>query len=546
MTTVFVARTIITLDPVCPRATAVAVRDGRILHVGSLEDIEGYLAGTNYQVDRTYDDAIITPGFIEAHGHLFGNGSVCAYPWVGFDDRQRPDGMIDPGCTTLSAVLDRLRDEVDRAIETETTLLGFGFDPTFHDGRSLTAADLDQVSDQVGVIVMNASGHLAYANSVHMARNNITADTVVAGVMTNEDGTPNGIFHETAMSLLFTKAEITGANPKEATWNGGRLAALAGCTTMTDLAIVAVGESFETFRREASMSEFPVRVVYAPSVNDLKRIMTLDQLLERAKILRDESTDRCALGPLKWIADGSIQGFTGKLKWPGYCSGEDHGFLILDEDTVVDEVLPFHEAGFQAAIHTNGDEATEVVLRALERILIAAPRPDHRHRLEHCQLASRAHFQKMAKLGVGVNLFSNHLFYWGDTHRMKTVGPDKARRMNAAATAKDCGVTFSVHSDAPVTPVGPLFTMWCAVNRETRTGFVLGEQERLSPKDALEAVTIGAAMLLKQDQDLGTIEVGKFADFTVLGEDPLEVAHHALKDIAVLGTIVGGVHVELT
>ena len=152
----------------------------------------------------------------------------------------------------------------------------------------------------------------------------------------------------------------------------------------------------------------------------------------------------------------------------------------------------------------------------------------------------------MAKLGVGVNLFSNHLFYWGDTHRMKTVGPDKARRMNAAATAKDCGVTFSVHSDAPVTPVGPLFTMWCAVNRETRTGFVLGEQERLSPKDALEAVTIGAAMLLKQDQDLGTIEVGKFADFTVLGEDPLEVAHHALKDIAVLGTIVGGVHVELT
>ncbi len=545
MTTVFVARTIITLDPVCPRATAVAVRDGRILHVGSLADIEQYLEGTNFHIDRTYEGAVLTPGLIEAHGHLFGNGSVCAYPWVGFDDRQRPDGSIDQGCTTISAVLDRLRAEVDRAIATDTTLLGFGFDPTFHEGRPLTAADLDQVSDVVGVVVMNASGHLAYANSVHMARNDITSDSVVAGVMTDEDDRPNGIFHETAMSLLFTKAKITGANPTEATWNGGRLAALAGCTTMTDLAIVAAGESFETFRREASKPEFPVRVVYAPSVNELKRLMSLEQLLERSRILRDESTERCALGPLKWIADGSIQGFTGKLKWPGYCSGEDHGFLILDEDTVVQEVLPFHEAGFQAAIHTNGDEATEVVLRALERILIAAPRPDHRHRLEHCQLASRAHFQKMAKLGVCVNLFSNHLYYWGDTHRMKTVGPDKARRMNAAATAKDCGVAFSVHSDAPVTPVGPLFTMWCAVNRETRTGFVLGEQERLSPEDALEAVTIGAAMLLKRENDLGTIEVGKFADFTALADDPLAVDRRALKDIAVLGTIVGGDRVEL-
>ncbi|MEI6700652.1 MAG: amidohydrolase, partial [Actinomycetota bacterium] len=538
MTTVFVARTIITLDPVCPRATAVAVRDGRILHVGSLPDIEQYLDGVAYRIDRTYEDAVLTPGFIEAHGHLFGNGSVCAYPWVGFDDRQRPDGTIDQGCTTIAAVLERLQAEVGRAIESETTLLGFGFDPTFHDGRSLTAADLDQVSEHVGVIVMNASGHLAYANSAHMARNGITRDSVVAGVMTNDDGTPNGIFHETAMSLLFAKAEITGANPTEATWNGGRLAALAGCTTMTDLAIVAVGESFETFRREASTADFPVRVIYAPSVNEMKRLMTLEQLLESAEILREQSNERCSLGPLKWIADGSIQGFTGKLKWPGYCSGEDHGFLILDEETVVEEVLPFHEAGFQAAIHTNGDEATEVVLRALERILIAAPRPDHRHRLEHCQLASRAHFQKMAKLGVCVNLFSNHLFYWGDTHRTKTVGPDKARRMNAAATAKDCGVSFSVHSDAPVTPVGPLFTMWCAVNRETRTGFVLGEQERLSPMDALEAVTIGAAILLKRENDLGTIEVGKFADFTVLADDPLEVDRHVLKDIAVLGTIV--------
>ena len=181
-----------------------------------------------------------------------------------------------------------------------------------------------------------------------------------------------------------------------------------------------------------------------------------------------------------------------------------------------------------------------MVLAAIERILISSPRPDHRHRLEHCQLASRAQFKKMAALGVGVNLFSNHLFYWGDTHRTKTAGPDKARRMNAARSAIDAGVTFSIHSDAPVTPVAPLFTMWCAVNRQTRSGFVLGEYEQLTAREALEAMTMGSAKLLHIDDKAGSIEVGKWADFTVLAENPLEVEKYSLKDIAVLATVVNG------
>ena len=218
----------------------------------------------------------------------------------------------------------------------------------------------------------------------------------------------------------------------------------------------------------------------------------------------------------------------------------DHGFLILDEEQIVDQLQPLHELGFQAAIHTNGDEATEVTLRALERVLTEAPRPDHRHRLEHCQLASRDQFRRMAQMGVGVNLFSNHLFYWGDIHRSSTVGPDKARRMNAAATAQREGVHFSLHSDAPVTPVGPLFTMWCAVNRVTRTGVVLGEHEKIVPEAALEAMTLGAAWLLKMDDVIGSIEVGKFADLTVLDADPLSVDPMVIKDIGVVGTVLGG------
>jgi predicted amidohydrolase YtcJ len=521
-------------------ATAVAVRDGKILHVGALDELEGHLDGSDYIVDRQFEECTITPGFIEAHGHLFGDGSVCDFPWVGFDDRVRADGTVDHGCTTISAVIDRLRRDVDRALSDGKTLLGFGFDPTFHDGRALNAHDLDQVSTELGVIVMNASGHLCYANSTQMAINDISAASVAPGVMVDAKGNPTGEFHETAMGLVLANSNLLGASPTQATWNGGRLAQLAGCTTMTDIGMVTVGEAFDAFRVAARSEEFPVRVAYSPNMVQMRAMMSLDERLEMARRLRADSTERCFLGPLKWLADGSIQGYTGKLKWPGYCGGEDHGFLILDEEAVVEEVTPFHREGFQAAIHTNGDEATEVVLAALERILVSYPRPDHRHRLEHCQLASPAHFRKMAALGVGVNLFSNHLYYWGDTHRTKTVGPDKARRMNATRSAIDAGVTFSIHSDAPVTPVAPLFTMWCAVNRQTRSGFVLGDYERLTPREALEAVTLGSAKLLHLDHLAGSIEVGKWADFTVLTDSPLEVDERVLNDIGVVGTIVGG------
>ena len=542
MTTVFTARTIHTMDPSCPTATAIAVRDGRILHVGTEADVVGYLSGGDFSVDRRYEDCVIVPGFVEAHGHLVFNGSIGEYVWLGYDDRMRPDGTVAPGCRSVDDVVDRLAAaaSIREGEGSSVSVIGYGYDPTFQDNYSLNRHDLDRASSTVKILVINASGHLAYANSALMEARGITGVTDDRGVLKDADGHPLGEFHETAMGLLFAPEDFATADPSVPVWNGGWLAQLAGCTTMTDLSMVTLGGAFDTLLATANRADYPVRVVYAPSMATLTGMMEGEALAGHLCGLRDSNTDRVAMGPLKWIADGSIQGYTGKLRWPGYCGGMDHGFLILDEEQIVDQLQPLHELGFQAAIHTNGDEATEVTLRALERVLTEAPRPDHRHRLEHCQLASRDQFRRMAQMGVGVNLFSNHLFYWGDIHRSSTVGPDKARRMNAAATAQREGVHFSLHSDAPVTPVGPLFTMWCAVNRVTRTGVVLGEHEKIAPEAALEAMTLGAAWLLKMDDVIGSIEVGKFADLTVLDADPLSVDPMVIKDIGVVGTVLGG------
>jgi len=165
---------------------------------------------------------------------------------------------------------------------------------------------------------------------------------------------------------------------------------------------------------------------------------------------------------------------------------------------------------------------------------------DHRYTLQHCQLADAAQFRRIQALGMCVNLFPNHHFYWGDQHYETTVGPERAERMNACATALACGVPLAIHSDAPVTPLGPLFTAWCAVNRRTASGRVLGEHERIGVQDALRTVTLGAAYTLRLDQEIGSIECGKRADFAVLEDDPLEAGADALKDVRVWGTVQGG------
>lgn len=204
----------------------------------------------------------------------------------------------------------------------------------------------------------------------------------------------------------------------------------------------------------------------------------------------------------------------------------------------------FQRHGIQMHIHANGDEASSVVLAALETAAQKHPWAGARHVLQHGQMMGADQFRRCAEQGLCANLFSNHIWYFGDQHAAQTIGEDRARRMNAARAALDAGVPLAIHSDAPITPMASLFTAWCAVNRRTMSGRTLGEAQRITVDEALYAITLGAAYTLKLDGEIGSIETGKVADFAVLGDDPTEVDPMALKDIPVLGTVSGG-HVSL-
>ena len=154
--------------------------------------------------------------------------------------------------------------------------------------------------------------------------------------------------------------------------------------------------------------------------------------------------------------------------------------------------------------------------------------------IDHAQLR-RASVQ-----GLCLNMFANHLYYWGDIHRQRTLGHERCQRLEPLASARRMGIPTAIHSDAPVTPLGPLFTAWCAVMRQTATGKILGEHERLSVAEALEMITLGAAYTLHLDHLVGSLEIGKFADMVALDRDPLASPPEALKEIRVMATVLGG------
>jgi hypothetical protein len=533
---IFSAKKIITIDPVRPLASHVAVRDGRILGVGDLEDLTGWGA---YTLNEQFKDKVLTPGFVEGHSHLM-DGGTWAFTYTGFFDRTDPEGRVWQGLKSIDEVIDRLREAEAKLKDPEETLHAWGFDPIYFRSARMTVKDLDRVSSTRPIVVMHASGHLLNANTEVLRRAEISRDTNVEGVLMGGDGAPTGELQE--MAAMYMAFRVAGAghfattNAPETAMRFAKLAQLAGVTTATDLYAVLTDNVLDVYEGAAAREDFPIRLVVAMGGAD----GSADEGIARHRAIQARNTDKLRFHLVKLMTDGSIQGFTARVKWPGYYNGKANGIWNMSPADIEEKVAAYHKAGIQMHIHTNGDEASEVTIDALERAIAVHPWPDHRHTLQHCQMADAAQFRRLGNLGGCANLFCNHLFYWGDEHHDLTIGPDRAHHMDATRTALENGVSIAMHSDAPITPIGPLFTAWCAVNRTTASGRVLGPGECLSIEEALRAITLGAAYTLHMDHEIGSIERGKWADFAVLEDDPLTIAPEKLKDVGVWGTVMGG------
>lgn len=543
MITVFRARRIITMNPSNPEGTHVAVRDGRILGVGSYDEVAGW---GDHVVDDTFADHVLTPGMIEVHSHQF-EGITGMLPYQGYFDRPAPDGRLLPGIRSLDALLDDLRRLDAELDDPDEPIVTMGFDPIHFPGVRLDRHHLDRVSATRPILLFHASLHLATANSAMLARHGITAATPSVGVAKGPDGEPSGELQEMPSMALAESAirRLVGAlRSEDSIWNLGRMARQVGVTCVGDLASGAVTNPsiVPVWRRIVDDPAFPARATLYPTPAPLGAVADFAAVAAEVRRLQlEESSDKLRFPGVKFVLDGSIQGWTAEMRWPGYYTGEDHGQLLTVPEQFVDWARPFHQAGINLHIHCNGEATIGLAIDTVDQLVRETAWLDHRHTIEHSQLTTAADFRRMHRLGMCANIFANHLWYWGDAHYELTVGPERANRMEPCGTAKRIGVPFSLHSDASVTPLGPLHLMWCAVNRLTPKGRVLGEHEKISAYDALWAVTQDAAYQMHLDGELGSIEIGKWADFTVLADSPLDVDPLAIKDIAVWGTVVGGV-----
>lgn len=539
-TTIYTARRLITMNPRQPDAAAVAVKDGRILGVGSVEDLLKWGPAT---VDERFKDKVIMPGLIEGHCHLK-EGGMWSWTYLGWFDRRDPSGHVWAGLKSMQAVVERLT-QVDaemtaKGIAADQPLLAWGFDPIYFGGERMDVQHLSGIARPI--VITHANGHLMNVNTTMLKMADITAATDVEGVVKDAKGEPTGELQEpTAMHLVIRKVGNAGLlSPMDdaGMLNFSAIACMQGVTTATDLVNDYSDSSYDLLARATSRDDYRVRLY--PAFRAFHGAAAAAKSTERVLDLMKRNTEKLRFGIIKLMLDGSIQGFSARMRWPGYFNGAPNGIWVMDPKQYEEDFEVYHRAGLQVHTHTNADQASEAAIEAIEGVLTRSPRPDHRHTLQHAQMIDAAMFRKMAQLGLCANVFSNHIWYWGDQHYEMTMGPDRANRMNDARAALDCGVALAIHSDAPVTPLGPLFTAWCAVNRLTPSGRVLGPNNRITVPEALHAITMGAAWTLKADHEIGSIEVGKRADFAVLEDDPLAIDPIKLKDVRVWGTVLSG------
>lgn len=533
--TVFRVRKIITMDPSRPEASHVAVRDGKILAVGNATCADQW---GEVRHEDSLADAVLMPGFVEGHAHMQA-GAIWQYAYAGYHDRIDPNGKLHAGMTDIDAVITRLREHA-ATLPAGEPLIGWGFDPIFLQTERLNRHHLDAIDPDRPIAILFSNFHLLCANSRALEISGYTRDTNAEGVVKDDSGEPNGELQE--MAAMFPVMRRLGidframSQGEETIRSYEAVARQVGVTTTADLYSHMEDADLAGFLEVTGREDFGLRIVPALGATGADPEMLARRALELAK----KSTDKLRLGAVKLMTDGSIQGWTARVLWPGYVGGQPNGIWNTPPDTIHALCLAMQKHGVQMHIHVNGDEASAVTLDALETAARAHPWAGARHVLQHCQLMGPDQFRRCAELGVCTNIFSNHLWYFGDQHAALTVGQSRAESMNAARSALDEGVKVALHSDAPVTPMAPLFTAWCAVNRQTMTGQTLGEHQRITVAEALYAITLGAAYTLKLDHEIGSIEPGKIADFAVLGDDPTTVAPMALKDVPVLGTVSGG------
>lgn len=524
---------IITMDDRNPLAEAVAVLDGRITAVGSDADVAVLRAEDTVVVDLA--GRTLSPGFIDGHVHV----AQLGFQAIGANLLAPPDGQVEN--------IDQLVRELQTFAAGDNLrrtgwVFGSGFDDAvLAEGRFPTRDDLDRVSTELPVIATHISGHFAVVNSKGLELIGYDADTPdpTGGLIRRyaESTEPNGVLEELA-AIPHMMAVLTPRTADDRDFfmkRGIELAMSFGYTTAQEgRAFAASHEQLAAYAKETG---FPIDVVSYIDYSDTSPLASAWYSSDYRNGYR--------VGGLKITLDGSPQGRTAWRTQP-YILPPDgmpddySGYpAIPDDQIVMDIVDEAHIKGWQTLVHANGDAAVDQMLKAMTAAYERHGPKDRRNTLIHGQYIRPDQLQSMANIGMYASLFPMHTFYWGDWHE-KIIGEPLGQQISPTRSALDLGLPLTSHTDAPVALPNLMQVVWATVNRRSRSGKIIGPDERLTPLEAMKSVTLWGARQHFEEDDKGSIEIGKLADLVILSANPLDTPPEQLNDIFVLETIKRG------
>jgi predicted amidohydrolase YtcJ len=521
---IFLARRIYTMNARRPIADAVAVRGGRIAAVGSRDAVLGLKARNTQIID--FGDATVLPGFVDPHMHSNFSG---LRPW------------LDVGPFTTRD-MDAARSKIKLAADSTAAggwVQAKMLDPSIMPGKPFSRADLDALAPEVPVFVLESNGHVAYVNSRAIALAGVTRDTPdppQARFGRGPDGELTGRLEEPGAFQPFIAKLPNPSIGELADFLRADLddAASRGCTAVHDCGIGGLFAEEDLILIDRVMADDPA-VRYAGFL-----VSTHFDKWKALGLRPGPRGGRFTLNGIKAWADGSNQGGTGFQRKP-YLNSDNRGALNYTPDEIEQVIRQAHEAGWQIGVHANGDAAIDTVLAAFETVVGPGGARALRHRIEHCSILHDDQIAKMAALGLSPSFLIGHVHFWGKAFRDRILGPERADRLDPCKSALKGGLRISLHSDYNVTPIDPLRCIQNAVLRDmAEGGGILNPDERISPMQAIKAMTIDAAWQCHLDKTCGSLERGKAADFVVLEKDPNGVVPDEIQKIAIHSTWLDG------
>lgn len=536
MNNIYINGNIITVDENNPVVEALVVEKGIIRFAGSNSDALEFKKGHTI-IDLK--NKTMTPGFFDPHSHCVASSFMADM----VDLAAPPVGQV----TSIEDIKRIFREAIsERNLKPGKTIVGMSYDDAlFEEGRTMTKEDLDEISTEHGIIAGHQSGHVGVCNSFVLKKYKIDENTEdpEGGVYCRYEGTtvPNGQLEEKAFMAISQKN--IDLNPfklkdkfKKAQLNytkNGITTAQEGGSIPFTLLLARIANKLNWLDIDV------VAYVQVPKIENFAKVAKLKKFFKYVNRLR--------IGGVKFFLDGSPQAKTAWLSEPYHKVPEGQpddysGYPVYKDNDFVKGI--YSEAlkrDWQILTHCNGDMASEQLLDAYEA---AREELDHNRDLRpvmvHAQTVREDQLDRMEKIGMIPSFFNDHTYFWGDWHLDSVLGPERGSRISPMTSALKRDMVFTIHTDTPVLPPNLIYSMWCAVNRKTRSGREIGKEFAVSPMEALKAITINSAIQHHEEESKGSIEAGKKADLVILDGDPLSCDPDDIRHIKVLETIKEG------